>query len=231
MKSGQAERLWKLQTSASSLVLEGKRNPDPLVEFLQKFVFGSDLGAELWLETSKALGLEDEYREAAKKLVFPEDQNVWFVPMAKGITSNKIVAGHRRLGVKYYLFADDLDKAIHTHDRDANRDGSYIVGFRSNVEADEEFKNLSANQLAERNHKGICLPERLWMGTGYYVATGQHLDIETATLCPGSRDCDGDVPSVGWDAGVREVDVDWYYPDDRYDSVRSRSVVFQNPPA
>lgn len=231
MNSGDAERLWKLQTSANSLVLEGKREADPLVQFLQKFVFGTDLNLEFWLEAHKALGLEDEFRRGAKKLVFPDNKNLWFLPMVPGVTSNKIVAGHRRLGTTYWLYADDLDKAVPTHDRDANRDGPYVVGFCRNVEADEEFANKSANDLAKLNHKGICLPERLLLGAGYHIATDQHLDVKTWTLCAGSRYRDGGVPFVRWDSDDRRVVVGWYSSAYRFDYLRPRSVVSQNPPA
>ena len=183
MNSGDGERIWKLQTSANALVLEGKREADSYIQFLQNFVFGKDLGCELWLEAHKALGLEKEYLQGIKQLKFPAvDQNLWWLPMVQGVTSNKIVAGHRRFGVKYWLYADDLDTAVPIHDRDANRSGSYIVGFRRYVEADEEFANKSASQLITVNHKGITLPERLILGAGYHVATGQHLDVKNWTM-------------------------------------------------
>ena len=230
MNSGDGERIWKLQTSANALVLEGKREADSYIQFLQNFVFGKDLGCELWLEAHKALGLEKEYLQGIKQLKFPAvDQNLWWLPMVQGVTSNKIVAGHRRFGVKYWLYADDLDTAVPTHDRDANRSGSYIVGFRRYVEADEEFANKSASQLITVNHKGITLPERLILGAGYHVATGQHLDVKNWTLCSGSRDRDGDVPFVRWHPGGRRVYVFWYCPGLSSDFLRSRSAQFSLP--
>ena len=54
-----------------------------------------------WLETHKALGLEDEYRAGIKGLVVPERPDIWIEPMVRGVTSNKIVRGHKKLGVKY----------------------------------------------------------------------------------------------------------------------------------
>lgn len=228
MNSGQPERLWKLQTSANSLVLEGKREADSLIDFLQKFVFGPDLGAELWAETHKALGLEVEYQQAVPKLVFPNDQNLWYMPMVLGVTSNKIVAGHRRLGVNFSLCNEDLDIVAPKHDRDANRDGAYIVGFRRNVEADEEFANKSAKCLATIGHKGICLPERLMLGAGYYIATGQHLDVINITLCAGSLHCDDSVLRVYWNPACRKVYVDWCSLGNYGSGLRSRSADFCN---
>jgi len=178
-----------------------------------------------WPETYKALGMEDEYKASASGLVIPNRPDLWVMPMVKGVTSNKIVAGHKKLGVKFYLYADNLDQAVPKHDRDANRDGSYVVGFRRTIEADEENKNKSANQLARENHKGITLPERLLLGAGFFVATGQHLDEKTLTLCSGSRYSDGGVPGVYWAPDSREVDVDWCGPGYSGDGLRSRSVV------
>jgi hypothetical protein len=221
------DRWLKLQTRAGELVLGGQREVRPLLDFFQTFVYGTDLGPRLWLETYKALGLESEYQQAVAKLVFPDSQNLWYVPMVPGVTSNKIVAGHRRFGVKFWLFDEDLDSVVLAHDRDANRDGPYIVGFRRNVEADEEFANKSADVLAKVNHRGICLPERLMLGAGYYVATGgQHLDQEVITLCTGSRGRHDSVPHVNWGPDYRKVYVNYGSPDIAYGNLRSRSVVF-----
>jgi hypothetical protein len=181
-----------------------------------------------WPETYKALGLQDEYG-AVKDLVIPERPDLWVMPVAKGVTSNKVVNGHKKLGVNFYLYAEDLDVAVPTHDRDANRDASYVVGFRRVIEADEENANKSANQLAQIGHKGITLPERLLLGAGFYVATGQHLDVVNWTLCTGSRSSGGDVPDVCWSPARRLVYVHWCAPDDSDDYLRSRSVQFPLP--
>lgn len=179
-----------------------------------------------WAETYNALGMEAEHSEAQKTLEIPSDDypNLWVVSMVKGATSNKIVAGHRKLGVQFSLCAEDLDNAS-IHDRDPNRDGSYIVAFRRAIEADEENKNLSADMLRERNHTDITLPERLLLGAGFYVTTGQHLDVKNITLCPGSRRRGGGVPSVRWDSDDRRVYVGWCGPGYCDGRLRSRSVV------
>jgi hypothetical protein len=127
--------------------------------------------------------------------------------------------------VAFYLCDEDLNKAVTINDRDPNRDGNYVIGFARTVEADEENKNLSANQLKEQNHKGITLLERLLLGLGYFLATGQHLDVKNITLCAGSRSSDGHVPYVGWDSSDRRVFVTWFYPDDHSVYLRSRSAV------
>lgn len=59
--------------------------------------------------------------------------------------------------------------------------------FKKNVEADEELKNLSANDLEKRGGEYITLRERLIMELEYFKATGKHLDIYNVTLCAGSQ--------------------------------------------
>jgi hypothetical protein len=177
-----------------------------------------------WAETYNALGLEGEWK-LVKDLVLPERPDLWVMPMAKGITSNKIVRGHRKLGVDYCLYTDDLDKEVPTHDRDSNRDGGYVVGFRRAMESDQDNKNKSASQLTNESHKGICLPERLLLGAGFYMTTGQHLDVKNVTLCTGSRNRGGNVPGVRWNPDYREIYVHWYDPDDSDGDLRSRSAV------
>lgn len=177
-----------------------------------------------WPLTYLKLDMEAE-AEAVKELALPPaNLAIWWEPMVQGVTSNRIIAGLRNLDVKFWLYADDLDTAVPTHDRDP-KNGSYVVGFRRTIEADEENKNLSADQLRQRNHKGITLPERLLLEAGFFVATGDHLDINNTTLCTGSRYSVGNVPYVSWDSGYRRVYVCWHYPDGAFDFLRSRSVV------
>ena len=93
------------------------------------------------------------------------------------------------------IYADDLDKVIVKNDRQPDK-MSYAVCFRDRVEADEELKNLSADDLAKRNIQGITCLERLLYELKYFAETGKNLDIDNWTLCSGSRVSDGDVPSV-----------------------------------
>lgn len=180
-----------------------------------------------WQLTYEHLDMKSEYVEASKKLALPSaNPSFWVVSMIPGITPNKVVAGYRKLEVDVYTYVDDLDADVTKNDRDPNRDGAYLVGFRRTIESDEENKNLSAIQLAERNHKGIVLCERLALGFGYFVTTGQHFDVKNVTLCTGSRNHGGYVPSVFWDPDCRGVHVGWDSPDYSIGSLRSRSVQF-----
>lgn len=105
----------------------------------------------------------------------------------------------------------------------ASRNGTYAVWFRDRVEADEEFKNLSVNQLKKQNIPGITLEERLLMDIKYFKETGKHLDIRNVTLCSGSRYSDGNVPDMNW--LIDRLCVEWDDPDDCYSYLRTREAV------
>lgn len=157
--------------------------------------------------------------------IFDHDPNYWTVPVCKGVTPNKVVKVLRDLGVEVFLYTDDLDAGVPTNDRDPVKDGSYQVKFLKTIEADPELKNKSANVLAKENTNGITLLERLLLELGYFLATGNHLDLENITLCSGSRCSDGSVPSVGWLTGFRRLSVSWYLPSGSGPYLRARTVV------
>ena len=179
-----------------------------------------------WRLTYEKLGMKAEYQELSGKLVLLEpNPDLWHIPMIQGVRANKVVATYRSLNVDVYTYCDDLDANVSKNDRDPNKDGNYLVGFRRTTEADEEFANKSANDLAKLNHQGITLMERLLLGFGFFVTTGQHLDVKNVTLCTGSRVSDGGVPDVRWDSDDRRVCVSWYSPGNSYGNIRSRSAV------
>jgi hypothetical protein len=94
-----------------------------------------------------------------------------------------------------------LDSAVVFNERDP-RDGSYIVGVRDRVEADEELKNVSANNIKERGISTITLLERLLLELFVYWKFKKHLDLQAVTLCTGSRHLNGDVPACNWYEGL-----------------------------
>ncbi len=92
--------------------------------------------------------------------------------------------------------------------------------FHNVQEADERWKNKSADDLDKLGVKGITLRDRLLFELAYFKETGNHLDVESITLCSGSRDPDGDVPCVDWRGG--RLYVYWYDPTCAYGTLRSR---------
>lgn len=118
----------------------------------------------------------------------------------------------------FYIYNEkSLDNII------SNRKGDYTVYFKNVQEADEENKNLSANDLKEKGIKSITLEERLALEIEYFKRTGNNLDIKNITLCEGSHDQNGNVPCVYWHSVARGVVADWCSPGDCYDSLRARS--------
>ncbi len=140
----------------------------------------------------------------------------------KGLTLNKVVE-FLRTKFEVYLYTEDLDQNVKRNDRTNTE--TYSIWVRDGVEADEELKNLSANQLTEKKISAVTLLERLLHELVYFTETGKHLDVANCTLCAGSRNSVGAVPSVDWRAGSRELYVDWFYPDGRSDDLRARAVV------
>ena len=177
-----------------------------------------------WSKVYRELGLEAEFLHALPDLDRESKGGLWWVPVVKGVTPNKLVACFRKLGVDIYTYIDDLDKDVSTNDR-SPATGSYVVRFRQDIEADSEHKNKSAKMLAKAGIKGITLIERLLLELGFFLQTGDHLDKENITLCSGSRRLDGDLPGVRWDAGRRRLYVDWYHPDGRDGNLCARAAV------
>jgi hypothetical protein len=141
--------------------------------------------------------------------------------VAQGVTLNMIMAACKK-HFPTWQYADDLDKSITKNDRTATN-GAYAVWFRDRIEADEEMANKSANDLVQAGVNAITLLERILMELEYFGRTGQHLDIQNWSLCAGSRNSDGDVPSCRWrDDGFY---VSWRNVDYRSPSLRARVAV------
>lgn len=173
------------------------------------------------------LGLHNEFtRFLTESDGFKEVEGCWTLTMVKGLTYSHLVKAYKAAGVTLELFGVDLEKAINPEEeqRDSNRDGSYLVSFKSNIEADPENANQSAHQRKQQNCKDTTLADRLLLGLVYFLMSGNHLDIKNITLCPGSRNHVGLVPSVDFHADDGKVLVRWYDPDSRLDDLRARSV-------
>ena len=149
------------------------------------------------------------------------------IVVAEGMTSGRIFVrmNERMPAWKYW---QNLDVII--SDRKADHD--YAIWVRDREEADEELKNKSANGLKKEGISGITLEERLLYELKFFEETCKHLDMDNVTLCAGSRDPDGGVPSVHWlsdevdvDWHGAGVDVGWYSPDYRGDRIRARAAV------
>lgn len=174
-------------------------------------------------------------KERAKSLYLTLPDNSlslgWMVVIPKGFTLNQVFhVMQSKMTVSSYI-GDDLDARVPVNDRTSETD--YAIFIRDRIEADEENKNLSANQIATKGIKGMTLLERLLLELFYFwkkQTAGEsdldkmHLDVKNVTLCCGSRRSDGSVPCVSWGSDGREVYIDWCSPDGSDGSLRARAV-------
>ncbi len=146
------------------------------------------------------------------------------IAAAKGITVQQVY--DRCLQhFSCWKYTDRSLNEVIVHDDRSLENGTYAIRIRERIEADEEFKNLSADQLKKRKHQGITLTERLLYELKYFMETGKHLDIKNTTFCTGSRDDTGGMPGVYWFPDDRRMYVGWYRPGRAKNNLRSREVV------
>lgn len=145
---------------------------------------------------------------------------VIFIP--KGLKLNDVVKAMKKcFPISSYI--DDLDKDVTENVRVSDR--NYAIRIRERVEADEELKSLSANQLKQQGVNCMTLLERLVLELKYFSETGQHLDVQNWTLCAGSRRRGGHVPHVYWHAADGKLRIRWCDPGDAHVGVRGRQSV------
>ena len=222
------ERLFKLWAMVCELVMDDKRNAEELCLLLQAFMEGKRLveakpTEELLAGWTKfyrdVFGLELDF----SGVKIPERKPGFdhLIVVAQGMTPQRLFDKCVELFPSLKYPDKNLDEII-ISDRTA-KDGAYAIWVRDRVEADDENKNLSADQLKERGGCEETLEERLLHELKFFNETGQHLDIVNWTLCAGSRYSDGSVPYVNWyDDGLG---VSWYDSSGRHGDLRSRSVV------
>jgi hypothetical protein len=116
---------------------------------------------------------------------------------------------------------NNVRETVAWNERDA-KNGPYAIWVKDNVEADEELRNLSANDIREKGITTETLAERLILELKPFTETGGYLDIKNVTLCAGSRDPSGVVPGVCWRDG--EITILWSLPSYRSETLRSRQV-------
>jgi len=151
------------------------------------------------------------------------DELVWPICVPKGITTEQAFSrGKRQFSIRKYT-KKSLDDVL---DLSSGRDAwqnSYIVCVHPNVEADEDLKNLSANDIAAQKINTITLKERILLGRFLYWKKEIILDRKISTLCAGSCCSDGSVPAAGWFDG--RFRVGWGYSGLRYGDLRARRAV------
>jgi len=126
----------------------------------------------------------------------------WGIAMPQGITTQRMLDVLKpRFGGKLWQWYQNLDRAIDLEkEARTTANGPYVVWCRDRVEADEELKNLSANDLTKRGTNCMTEPERIVLEGWFHWKTGGHLDTKNVTLSAGSRCSDGSVPYADWSA-------------------------------
>lgn len=237
-KNDQKARLLDLATSVLELVRDGKRDLEQISRVLQAIKDNPNFAQELFSSASstvRAGNLMCQLRDWKKfyqdvfgikkdfsTLQVPEHISGFdrLIIVAKGMAPNIIYNKMKKL-MPAWKYANDLDTI--TSDRKADKD--YAIWIQDRVEADEELKNKSANDLKREGIQGITLEERLLYELKYFKETGNHLDKDSRTLCSGSRGPGGGVPYVYWYPSDGLVGVDWYDLSGAHVVLRARVVV------
>lgn len=228
-------KLWDSPGGILELVEKSKRDPSGVARVLQLIKDNPDYLAKLFPTDNSA---ESQLKELQKfwKAVYglkpdlsdvripaPQGDISQILVMPKGLTLANIVSVmEKSMRVKVWI---DLNKV--TSDR--NPDRTYAIRIRNRQEADEELKNLSAEDIKQKSINTMTLPERLVYEQFYFWKTGRHLDVKNVTICSASRCVGGcgdvGVPYVGWDPDSGWVDVCRGYLGCRHPVWRARQAV------
>ena len=154
----------------------------------------------------------------------------WRLLIIANVSLEKIYARCGELFGVWRWTNNNLDEIVTWNERDA-KNGAYAIWVKDVQEADENLKNLSANDIKSKDITTETLAERMFHELIYFTETGKHLDITNWTLCTGSRYRDGRVPNVNWNPDDRRADVYRYDPDDALGRLRARQIVSNLPKA
>jgi hypothetical protein len=223
------ERLFKMLAKICMMIVDGVRDAEEVAEILQAILAGKrlveatptlqDMIASWKTFYKEVFGLDLDF----SGIKIPERKPGFdrLIIVAQGMTPQRLFDKCKESFPSWKYTDRSLDEAI-TSDR-TSKNGHYAIWVRDRVEADEENKGLSVNQLKKRGTTENTLEERMLYELKFFKEIGDHLDKSNWTLCSGSRHADGDVPSAGWSGD--EFKVHWYYLDSADDDLRSRSVV------
>ena len=164
-----------------------------------------------------------------KKLVLPKVRQGfgWGIVRVPDLSAQSMLNALRpRFDGKLWQWCQDIDavRDINKEARTTTKKGAYVVWCRDRIEADEEHKNRSANDLAELGINCMTEPERIALEGWFHWKTGGHLDIKNVTLSAGSCYLVGDVPYAYWRSSYGFY-VSGYGVGDRHSGIRAREVV------
>lgn len=174
-----------------------------------------------------------------KKVRFPKQQRPngfgWNVVVAEelgAVPLDTLLTACRRQFQNVWAYTSKnvkLHSIITVNDRDPRTIGSYAVFCHANHPADVANADLSADEIRKRGMATMTLLERMILESFIFWSRNKHLDeitagVQTATLCSGSRDWQGDVPVCEFLKNsffIGPLD-----SRDSYPELRARTVVF-----
>ncbi len=226
MSNGDAvlARLFKLWAMVCKLIMDGKRSAEQVCEVLQVIVDERQVKTKVeeWFVFYKEVfGLVLDFSE----LKIPERRPGFdrLIVVAQGMTPQRLFEKCQELFSSWKWTEKNLDEIIASARTAQN--GAYAVWVRDRVEADEENKNLSADDLSVKGEAEETLEERILHELKYFRETGKHLDVQNWTLCSGSLYSGGLVPCTNWSSDWFKVV--WFHPDFCNGDLRARSAVPQ----
>jgi len=159
------------------------------------------------------------------QVVIPDDPGGFnrVIIMAQGVTPQWAYDKCSGLFRCWKWIDKNLDEVV-ISDR-TPKNGLYAIRVHDRVEADEELKNLSANDIKAQKINTETLEERLMHELKFFMETKKHLDVRNVTLCAASRYGDGDVPDVDWDERYGRLRVNRFFPGGANNGLRARRAV------
>lgn len=113
-----------------------------------------------------------------------------------GISIDLVVKIHKDRKIPFWKgFSESLESVMQESERGLVKQTS-AIWVRDGQEADDDLQNFSAEMIVAQKIDTERPLERLVHGLKYHDETGEYLDINTVTLCAGSRYSDGDVLCV-----------------------------------
>ncbi len=206
-----AEKIEPREASKTSILIKTRRT-NPYFDEVCDYWIG------LW---RKNFGIKNPDFSSLTPFVAHPGYRPLMIPKHELVTEQHLYDSCRERFECWKYTNNSLDKVVVNNGRDP-RKGSYVAWFRDRIEADEELGNLSAVELKKRKISGITLLEREIMEYDCFNRTNSHLDIDSMTICSGSRYICGDLPRVRWD-GERFF-IHWFFTDRAEAIMRSRQL-------
>ncbi len=174
-----------------------------------------------------------------KQIRFPNKQRPnnlnWNVMVAEelgAVPLDTLLAACRRQFQNVWAYTAKnvkLHSIITVNDRDPRTIGSYAIFCHANHPADVVNADLSADEIRKRGMATMTLLERMILESFIFWSRTKHLDeitagVQTATLCSGSRDWQGNVPCCEYVNGVFVISP--FDSRDSFPELRARTVFF-----